>query len=41
MEGALATARKDFARAMREVMMLQQAQQGSSGPTQPRAANAA
>jgi crescentin len=41
MEGALATARKDFARAMREVMALQQAQQGSSGPTQPRAANAA
>jgi chromosome segregation ATPase len=40
-EGALATARKDFSRAMREVMALQQAQQGSSGPTQPRAANAA
>lgn len=40
-EGALQTARKDFSRAMREVMMLQQAQQGSSGPAQPRAANAA
>ena len=38
-EGALATARKDFARAMREVMALQRNAAGPDEP--PRAANAA
>ena len=40
-EGALATARKDFARAMREVMALQRSQGAPAEPAQPRAANAA
>lgn len=40
-EGALATARKDFSRAMREVMTLQQAPPAQTAPARPRAANAA
>jgi chromosome segregation ATPase len=40
-EGALATARKDFSRAMREVMTLQQAPPAETNPKPPRAANAA
>ena len=42
LDGALQTARRDFARAMHEVMALQQAASGQAEPTQPRkAANAA
>ena len=40
-EGALETARKDFARVMREVMALQRSHQAAEDPTVPRAANAA
>ena len=40
-EGALETARKDFARLMREAMALQRAQNGPDDPAQLRAANAA
>lgn len=40
-EGALQTARKDFSRAMREVMALQRDQAGPSEPGRSRAANAA
>ena len=40
-EGALETARKDFARVMREVMALQRNQQAQETSAQPRAANAA
>lgn len=40
-EGALETARKDFARVMREVMSLQRAQQESEEPAAIKAANAA
>lgn len=40
-EGALETARKDFARVMREVMSLQRQQQAVEEHTDPKAANAA
>jgi crescentin len=40
-EGALETARKDFARVMREVMSLQRQQQAAEEPATPTAANAA
>jgi chromosome segregation ATPase len=40
-EGALETGRKDFARAMREVMALQRSQQAAEEPATIRAANAA
>jgi len=40
-EGALETARKDFARLMREAMALQRAQNAPDDPAQLRAANAA
>lgn len=40
-EGALATARKDFSRAMREVMALQRNPPAPAEPARPRAANAA
>jgi crescentin len=40
-EGALQTARKDFSRAMREVMALQHASGAQGEPGPPRAANAA
>jgi chromosome segregation ATPase len=40
-EGALETARKDFARLMREAMALQREQSGPGDPTRLRAANAA
>src|SRR6185437_8813073 len=40
-EGALQTARKDFSRAVRDVMALQQTSQAQADPTPPRAANAA
>jgi chromosome segregation ATPase len=40
-EGALETARKDFARVAREVMMLQRSQAAPGAASQPRAANAA
>jgi crescentin len=40
-EGALATARKDFSRAMREVMALQRDPPAQAAPARPRAANAA
>jgi crescentin len=40
-EGALETARKDFARVMREVMSLQRAQQATEEPAEIKAANAA
>ena len=40
-EGALQTARKDFSRAVRDVMALQQTTQAQADPTPPRAANAA
>jgi chromosome segregation ATPase len=40
-EGALATARKDFAKAMRELMTLQHAASSADNPTPPRPANAA
>jgi crescentin len=40
-EGALETARKDFARVMREVMNLQRLQQDAEEPTELDAANAA
>ena len=40
-EGALQTARKDFSRAMREVMALQHASGAQAEPSPPRAANAA
>lgn len=40
-EGALETARKDFARVMREVMSLQRQQQAAEEHTDPKAANAA
>ena len=40
-EGALETARKDFARVMREVMSLQRAQQAAEEPAEIKAANAA
>ncbi len=40
-EGALETARKDFARVMREVMSLQRAQQALEEPADIKAANAA
>jgi crescentin len=40
-EGALETARKDFARVMREVMSLQRAQQAAEEPADIKAANAA
>ncbi|MCF8478632.1 MAG: hypothetical protein K9G60_16515 [Pseudolabrys sp.] len=40
-EGALETARKDFARVMREVMTLQRQQQADEAPEQLNAANAA
>lgn len=40
-EGALETARKDFARVMREVMSLQRAQQAIEEPAEIKAANAA
>ncbi len=41
LDGALQTARRDFARAMHEVMALQQAASAKSEAPQPRAANAA
>jgi crescentin len=40
-EGALETGRKDFARLMREVMVLQRSQQEAEEPVRQRAANAA
>ncbi|MFN3658914.1 MAG: hypothetical protein ACK4UO_16825 [Pseudolabrys sp.] len=40
-EGALETARKDFARVMRELMALQRSQQAAEEPVTPPAANAA
>src|SRR6185437_13332546 len=40
-EGALQTARRDFSRAMREVMLLQQSSAAQGEPAPPRAANAA
>jgi crescentin len=40
-EGALQTARRDFSRAMREVMLLQQSSAAQGEPVPPRAANAA
>lgn len=40
-EGALETGRKDFARLMRDVMILQRNQQEAENPAQPQAANAA
>jgi crescentin len=40
-EGALQTARRDFSRAMREVMALQQSPASEDQPSPPRAANAA
>jgi chromosome segregation ATPase len=40
-EGALETARKDLARTMRDVMLLQRSQQAQEAHAQPRAANAA
>jgi crescentin len=40
-EGALQTARRDFSRAMREVMALQQSPASENQPAPPRAANAA
>jgi hypothetical protein len=40
-EGALETARKDFARLMREAMALQREQSAPDDPTRLRAANAA
>jgi crescentin len=40
-EGALETGRKDFARLMRDVMVLQRTQQEAETTEQPRAANAA
>ena len=40
-EGALEAARRDYAKAMHEVMALQRDQPAQAGPEQPRAANAA
>ncbi len=40
-EGALQTARRDFAKLMREVMALQRSKDAAAGVEQPRAANAA
>lgn len=40
-DGALETARKDFARVAREVMTLQRSQTAQEPGPQPRAANAA